>query len=137
MNNAIPIAIGTPMIIAMNDDISVPNSSAAIPNSGGVRLRVPLLGGEQVHGLCAVNAGIAFQIRKTAIAAMITRSKPPDPAASPLKTRSPIRSERPATPASRRPSGGLDPGGSIRSALSGWLDPIGNAPGTPLAATSN
>ena len=83
-----------------------------------------------------MNAGIAFQIRKIAIAAITTSSSPPDPAASALNTRSPIRTERPETPASGRPSGVLEPGGSIWSALSGWFGPIGIAPGTPMAATS-
>ena len=36
MNSAIPIAIGTPITSAMNDDITVPKNTAAMPNSGGV-----------------------------------------------------------------------------------------------------
>ncbi len=100
-----PIAIGTPITSAMNDDITVPNSSAAMPNTGGsacgfqtwVVNRLPLL---------PVNAGIAFQIRKTAIAAMTTSSRPPEPAARPLKTWSPSRTDLPEMPPSAcRPSG--------------------------------
>ena len=114
----------------------MPKNTAAMPKTGGspcgfqvwVVKRLPVL---------SVKAGIAFQIRKIAIAAMTTSSRPPEPAASPLKTLSPSRTERPEIPASGRPSGVSDPGRSIRSSLSGSPGPTGSAPGTPRAATSN
>ena len=84
----------------------------------------------------SVNAGIAFQIRKIAIAAMITSSSPPDPAASALKTRSPSRTELPEMPPSAGRPSGVSPPVDRTSSASGSRSPIGSAPGTPSAATS-
>ena len=94
MNSAMPIAIGTPISNAIPDDIRVPNSNAAMPNIGGsssgshtwVVNRLPVL---------PANAGSALKIRKMAIAAMMTSSSPPEPAARPRNTRSPTRTDLP------------------------------------------
>ena len=109
-----PMAIGTPTIIAMNAATTVPKNTAAMPNTGGspcgfqvwVVKRLPVL---------SVKAGMAFQIRNPAIAAMTTSSSPPDPAASPLKILSPSRTERPVMP-------GLGP--AVRRQRPGAVDPI-------------
>ena len=97
MNSAIPIAIGTPISSATPDDTNVPNSSAAMPNTGG------LSSGFQT---CVVNrlpvlpviAGIALTIRKMAIAAITTSSSPPEPAAKARNTLSPTLVEPPDLP---------------------------------------
>ena len=39
-----PIAIGTPITMAMNEDITVPKSSAAMPKTGGVATGIPRSG---------------------------------------------------------------------------------------------
>ena len=51
MNIAMPIAIGTPMTMAMNEEMTVPKNTAAMPKTGGSALRVPGLGGEDVAGV--------------------------------------------------------------------------------------
>src|SRR6476661_866713 len=137
MNNAIPTAIGTPTSIAMNADITVPKNTAAIPNTGGLPCGFQVCVVNRLP-VFWVNAGIAFQTRKIAIAAITTSRTAPDPAANALNTRSPTRTDRPDTPASGRPSGSIVPGASTWSAASGTGPPInGLAPGTPWAAISN
>ena len=68
----------------------VPNSSAAIPKTGG-----ELSGNHWVSvkklAEFVVRDGIERQIRKTAIAAMITRTAIPEVRLSPRNTRSPRR----------------------------------------------
>ena len=85
--------------------MTVPKNTAAMPKNGGspCGFQVWVV---KMFPLLSVNAGIAFQIRKIAIAAITTSSRPPDPAAKPLKTLSPIRTELPEIPPSAfRPSG--------------------------------
>ena len=94
-----PMATGTPTIMAMIDVVRVPNSSAATPNTGGFPPGFHFSVVNSVHGLCAVSAGIAFQIRKAAIAAMISSRMAPDAADRPRKIRSPARTCRPVMPA--------------------------------------
>ena len=62
----------------------MPKNTAAIPNNGGSAcgFQVWVV---KMFPVFSVNAGIAFQIRKIAIAAMITSSSPPDPAARRLE----------------------------------------------------
>ena len=91
----------------------MPNSSAAMPKTGGFAPGVHTWVVSRLPEL-PLNAGSAFQIRKNAMAAMMTSSRPPDPAASPLKTWSPRRTERPVM-ADRLPGvphvlGGVDDG---------------------------
>jgi hypothetical protein len=68
----------------------VPNSSAAIPKTGG-----ELSGNHWVSvkklAVLVVKDGIERQIRKTAIAAMMTNTAIPEFRLSPRKTRSPRR----------------------------------------------
>ena len=77
----------------------MPKIRAAMPKTGGLAAGFQVWVVNSFHGLCAVSAGIAFQIRKPAIAAITTSRKAPDPAASPRNTRSPRRTERPEIPA--------------------------------------
>src|SRR5664279_525208 len=83
MNNATPTATGTPITIAMIEEMIVPKNTAAIPKYGGVACGVQDWV-VKMFPVSWVNAGMAFQIRKMAIAAMITNSRPPEPAARAL-----------------------------------------------------
>src|SRR6478672_165545 len=134
MNIATPTAIGTPMAIAMMEETTVPKNTAAIPKTAGLPcgFQVWVV---KMFPVFSVNAGIAFQIRKIAIAAMITSSSPPEPAARALNTRSPIRIELPEIPPSAFRPSGVRPPVERASSASGSRSPMGSAPGTPSAAT--
>ena len=74
----------------MNEATTVPKKTAAMPKIGGSACGFQTWVVNMFPEL-PVNAGIDFQIRKIAMAAITTSSSPPEPAARPLKTRSPVR----------------------------------------------
>ena len=96
MNRAVPIAMGTAMIMAITLEIAVPNARAAIPKMGGsasgnhtwVVKKLPVL---------SLNAGMAFQTRNPPIEAISARTKMPARRVRLVKIRSPRRTEGPRT----------------------------------------
>ncbi|CAM5725818.1 hypothetical protein SALBM311S_01326 [Streptomyces alboniger] len=89
-NSAIATAIGTAITMAMIEETTVPNARTAMPNFAGSRL---VFHSKAVKKL-ASSLPIAIEaryVRKTAIAAMITSSRMPEPRERPRKTSSPTR----------------------------------------------
>src|SRR5882757_10107962 len=85
-----PTAIGTAMAIAMTELTTVPYASTATPKTGGFALAFH----SKVVRKLPWSLEIAFTartVRKTAIAAMTTRSTMPEPRDMPAKIRSPGR----------------------------------------------
>src|SRR5882757_7535113 len=85
-----PTAIGTAMAIAMTELTTVPYASTATPKTGGFALAFH----SKVVRKLPWSLEIAFTartVRKTAIAAMTTRSTMPEPRDRPAKIRSPGR----------------------------------------------
>ena len=74
----------------------------------------------------------AIQIRKIAIAAITTSNRAPEPAASPLKTRSPMRTELPEIPPSAFRPSGVSPPLDLTSLASGTIVPIGSTTDWPV-----
>jgi hypothetical protein len=103
MNSAIR-ATGTASSMAMVALITVPNSSAAAAKAGGFASgnhSVLVKNGTEL----ACSAGIAFQMRKAPMVAMMTSTSTPAPREIPRKTRSPSRRAPPVEPGPAGASG--------------------------------
>src|SRR5215475_4069736 len=115
-------ATGTARMSAITDVTSVPNANAAMPNIGGLSLVNQFLKVRK-FAWSARSAGIALEIKKTAIATMITRTAMPAVEVIPRNPVSQLhrrlRGSAPPSPTGGAGGPGLRPGGPPEAVVSG------------------